>query len=271
MLAVMMTRLAVLGNGNMGWNVLLGALDAKVLEPDEVVVVESNPVRADLAAARGIRIVNAHEALEAEHLFLAVKPQSFQALAREMGPLSARRIVISVMAGIRSTSIRKALGELAAVVRVMPNTPARLRAGVSAICAGDGAQPEDLAFPHQLMSSVGSVVEVTENHMYAVTATSGSGPAFVLRMAEVMEAAAIKEGLDHKVARALVQKTILGAGRLMLETGEEPSELREAVTSKGGTTAAGLDAMRAHGFDEAVTAAIRAATERGLELDREHG
>ena len=102
----------------------------------------------------------------------------------------------------------------------------------------------DLVFPHQLMSSVGNVVEVTEEHMYAVTATSGSGPAFILRMAEAMEAAAIKEGLEPQDARTLVQNTILGAARLMLETGEEPSELRQAVTSKGGTTAAGLQAMR---------------------------
>lgn len=271
MLAAMTVRLALLGNGNMGWSVLSGALDAEVLKPTEVVVVESNPDRAALAAARNIPIVTASEAVEAENLFLAVKPQGFQALAQEIGPLPSRRVVVSVMAGIHSSSIRTALGEHAAVVRVMPNTPARLRAGVSAICPGDGAGAADLVFPHQLMSSVGSVVEVSENHMYAVTATSGSGPAFILRMAEAMEAAAIKEGLDPEIARTLVQKTILGTGRLMLETGEEPSELREAVTSKGGTTAAGLDAMTAHGFDEAVAAAIRAATERGRELDMEHG
>ena len=271
MLVPMTTRLALLGNGNMGWSVLSGALDSGLLNPAEVVVVESNPDRAQLARARGVAIVSAPEARVAETLLLAVKPQMFQDLAREIGPLPERRVVISVMAGIRSDSIKAAMGEYAAVVRVMPNTPARLRAGISAICAGEGAVKSDLVFPHQLMSSVGNVVEVTEEHMYAVTATSGSGPAFILRMAEAMEAAAIKEGLEPQDARTLVQNTILGAARLMLETGEEPSELRQAVTSKGGTTAAGLQAMSEHGFDEAVAAAIRAATERGRELDKEHG
>ena len=108
-----------------------------------------------------------------------------------------------------------ALGSHAAVVRVMPNTPARLQAGVSAICRGEGANETDLEFPHALMKSVGLVVEVDESQMYAVTATSGSGPAFVFRMAEAMEAAAISEGIAPNTARILVQQTILGAGLLM--------------------------------------------------------
>ena len=107
--------------------------------------------------------------------------------------------------------------------------------------------------------------------MHAVTATSGSGPAFIFRMAEAMEAAAISEGIAPETARILVQQTILGAGLLMRKTGEEPSDLRKAVTSKGGTTAAGLDAMTHHDFDATMAAAIRAATERGITLDQEHG
>jgi len=267
----MSTRLALLGNGNMGWSVLSGALDAGVISPAEVVVVESNPERAELAAQRGVGLVDAAEASEAGTLLLAVKPQAFQGLAQEIGPLPGRRVVVSLMAGIRSDAIRMAMGEEAAVVRVMPNTPARLGAGISAICPGAGAEHADLEFPRRLLSSVGRVVEVSEAHMYAVTATSGSGPAFILRMAEAMEAAAIAQGIEPRDARELVQHTILGTGRLMAETGEEPSTLREAVTSKGGTTAAGLEAMTEHGFDDAVAAAIKAATERGRELDREHG
>ena len=140
MLVPMTTRLALLGNGNMGWSVLSGALDSGLLNPAEVVVVESNPDRAQLARARGVAIVSAPEARVAETLLLAVKPQMFQDLAREIGPLPERRVVISVMAGIRSDSIKAAMGEYAAVVRVMPNTPARLRAGISAICAGEGSR-----------------------------------------------------------------------------------------------------------------------------------
>ena len=255
----------------MGWSILSGALDAELLAPEEVAVVDHHEARIEKARARGVRICPPSEAVKAPCLLVAVKPQDFSTLAKAMGPLPERRVIVSVMAGIRSQSIRSTLGPNAAVVRVMPNTPARIQAGVSAICRGDGAEESDLDFPRQLMESVGLVVEVTESEMFAVTATSGSGPAFVLRMAEAMEAAAIEEGIDPEPARILVQQTILGAGLLMRKTGEEPADLRKAVTSKGGTTAAGLDAMTEHGFDAAVAAAIRAATERGQILDREHG
>ena len=255
----------------MGWSVVSGALDAGLLQPAEILIVDQNPERAERARKRGMRVVSAREAAAAEYLFVAVKPQDFAALANDLGPLPERRVVISVMAGIRSSSIQNALGANAAVVRVMPNPPARLQAGVSAICRGEGANEADLEFPHALMKSVGLVVEVDESQMYAVTATSGSGPAFIFRMAEAMEAAAISEGIAPETARILVQQTVLGAGLLMRQTGEEPSDLRKAVTSKGGTTAAGLDAMTHHDFDAAMAAAIRAATERGITLDQEHG
>lgn len=255
----------------MGWSIVSGALDAGLLTPEEILVVDQNADRQARARDRGLRLGGPADASEATHLLVAVKPQDFSALATELGPLPDRQIVISVMAGLRSESIRTALGPNAAVIRVMPNTPARLQAGVSAICLGDGAEEADLLFPRQLMQSVGVVVEVEESHMYAVTATSGSGPAFVLRMAEAMERAAIAEGIEAGTARILVQQTILGAAMLMRNTGEEPADLRKAVTSKGGTTAAGLDAMTQHGFDAAVSAAIRAATERGITLDQEHG
>ena len=263
--------LAVFGNGNMGWSVLAGALDSGILTPDDVLVVESNPERAQLAMERGIAVTTPSEALCAKHLFLAVKPQMFQELASQVGMLKERKVVISVMAGIGSESIHSALGPNTAVVRVMPNTPAKIRSGISAICHGKGSEKKDLEFPSMLMGAVGHVVEVDEEHMYAVTATSGSGPAFVLQMAESMEKAAINEGIPPSIARQLVQETIVGTGRLMLETADEPSDLRAAVTSKGGTTAAGLDAMNAHGFDAAIAAAIRAATQRGVQLDQEHG
>jgi pyrroline-5-carboxylate reductase len=267
----MKPRIAFLGNGNMGWSVLSGALDAGLLNPGEVLVVEQDPTAAERAKTRGVAIGSIRDAALADVLFLAVKPQSFQALAQELAPLPGRRIVVSVMAGLSSESIRSALGENAAVVRVMPNTPARIGAGVSAICVGAGATEDDLAFPEELMSAVGTVVRVNEEQMFAVTATSGSGPAFVLRLAEAMEAAAIAEGIEPATARTLVHQTMLGTAKLMVASGEEPSALRAAVTSKGGTTAAGLDAMTAAGFDRAVAAAIRAATERGVELGRENG
>ena len=137
MLLDMNPRLAILGAGNMGWSVVSGALDAGLLQPAEILVVDQNPERAERARKRGMQVVSAPEAAAAEYLFVAVKPQDFAALANDLGPLPERRVIISVMAGIRSNSIRKALGPHAAVVRVMPNTPARLQAGVSVITAYD--------------------------------------------------------------------------------------------------------------------------------------
>lgn len=270
MLHRMKPRIVFLGNGNMGWSILSGALEANVIEPADVLVVEPLQRAADRAAQRGVTIGSLRDASNADVLVLAVKPQSFQSLAADLAPLPSRCVVVSVMAGLSSESIRAALGPNAAVVRVMPNTPARVGAGISAICLGAGATESDLAVPLALMHAVGKVVRVTEEQMFAVTATSGSGPAFVLRMAEAMERAAIAEGLEPETARTLVQQTIFGTAKLMIETGDDPAALRAAVTSKGGTTAAGLDAMSAAGFDDAVVAAIHAATARGIELGNEN-
>ena len=200
---------------------------------------------------------------------LAVKPQVFPEVAPALGPAAdgQRRLAISVMAGLRANRIADALGAGTAVVRTMPNTPAAIRLGITAMAPGPDATTDDLAWTRRVFESVGSVVEIDESHFHAVTATSGSGPAWVFRLAEAWIAAGVAEGLPEETARRLVVETLHGAANLLQVGDRSPNALREAVTSKGGTTAAGLAALNEHDFDAVIAAAITAATARGRELD----
>ncbi|MEM7229449.1 MAG: pyrroline-5-carboxylate reductase dimerization domain-containing protein, partial [Planctomycetota bacterium] len=209
-------RLAVIGAGNMGSAVLDGALDAGVLTPSDVLVIDPSAstrrryTDQGCAAAESLPDPNA-----AEQLLFAVKPQVFPAVAGQIGALSTSKVVISVMAGLSSGTMRIALGDQARIVRVMPNTPSRIREGMSAIALGDGAHDGDDALAMALFGAIGRTVRVDEAHMYAVTAVSGSGPAYVFRLAEAMEQAAIDVGLEPATARALVVQTVRGAGMLL--------------------------------------------------------
>lgn len=262
-------ELGIIGGGNMGGAVLRGALRANVIEPAAVIIADLDSERRAAFAELGVSVTaDARAATEADALMLAVKPQGFSAVAASIAPLARPTIVLSVMAGLDSSTLRAALGEHARIVRVMPNTPSRIGAGVSAIALGEGARPGDDDLAVRLFESVGDVVRVDESQMHAVTATSGSGPAYVFLLAEAMQAAAESAGLPADTAARLVQTTIYGAARLMRESGETPAELRAAVTSKGGTTQAALDVLVERGMPEAVHAAIMAARDRGIELGR---
>ena len=267
-------ELAVIGVGAMGGEILRAAIDTGVLAPGTVGLVDADPARLAPFASLGCRPVGLAEAADAPRLLLAVKPQVFPEIAKTLhrtaNPAdsdSPRRLAVSVMAGLRAERLAEALGAGTAIVRTMPNTPASIRLGMTAISPGPGATAADLDWVRRLFTAVGSVVDLDESHFHAVTAVSGSGPAWVFRMAEAWIAAAIGEGLPSDVARRLVIETMFGAASLLRVGDRSPSELRTAVTSRGGTTAAGLAALDATGFDESVRAAIAAATARGRELD----
>ena len=262
-------ELAVVGLGNMGGAVLRGLLEAKVLTPDQVGVCDLLPDRIRTFTDIGCREIDPTEVGEAPRMLLAVKPQMFPSVARQIGDRAGRRLAISVMAGLPSRQIVEALGDATAVIRTMPNTPASIGCGVTAISLGPGATPDDLAFVQRIFESVGRVVPVDESDFHAVTAVSGSGPAWLFRMAEAWTAAAISEGLPPATARTLVNETLLGASTLLQNSERGASALREAVTSKGGTTAAGLEALDRSGFDDAIHDAIRAAVVRGRELGQD--
>jgi pyrroline-5-carboxylate reductase len=262
-------EIGFIGAGQMGSAVLKGAVRAGVINASQCIVVEPDDARRDAAAQLGCAVAEeAKAARRCPVIVFAVKPQTFADAAQSLDELQSDTVVVSVMAGLSSGVIRAALGGKCRVVRVMPNTPCQIGAGMAAIALGAGAQPGDDALARRLFEPIGKVITIDEKHMYAVTAVSGSGPAYVFLLAEAMERAATELGIPPEAARTLVMQTILGAARLMDESDQLPGQLREAVTSPGGTTAAALRVMFERKLPEIVVAAITAARDRGRELDR---
>ena len=263
----MAIKLGIIGAGNMGMAIVRGVIEAGVISPQTLVVADLDEDRRQVATGLGCRArADLTEVREAGQILLAVKPQGFAAVAGALGPLERPTVVISIMAGLGSRAIREALGPLARMVRVMPNTPCRVGAGMTAIALGDGAEPGDESLAVKIFEALGRTVIIDEDHMHAATGISGSGPAYVFLLAEAMEKAAVEAGLDDVTAALLVRQTIRGAGTLLAESTDAPSDLRAAVTSPGGTTEAALDVMLGRGWSAIVGDAIAAARDRGAEL-----
>jgi pyrroline-5-carboxylate reductase len=264
----MSMRIAVLGGGVMGETLAAGFLRYVVPAP-LIVVAEKRPERAaELRAAYGLEIAESVDAVRgADVVVLVVKPQDIPALLVEIGSaIEPGALVISIAAGIGTVTIEAGLGVDANVVRAMPNTPARVDRSVTGISRGAQCSDDALRLAEQLLQSVGAVVEVPESLQDAVTAVSGSGPAYVFFLAEAMTAAAQELGLDESTATYMVNETILGAATLLATSGEPADALRRNVTSPNGTTAAAIGAMQQLGVHEAVVSAITAARDRSREL-----
>ena len=196
---------------------------------------------------------------------LAVKPGDVAHAARAVADAGARRI-LSVAAGVTTRAIEDAAGRTLAVVRAMPNTPALVRAGVAAISPGSSAGDDDMAWAEEVLGAVGVVVRVPEKALDAVTGLSGSGPAYVFLVAEALTDAGVLAGLPRDVAETLAFQTLRGAAQLLVEGGDSAAALRAAVTSPGGTTAAGLRELERHGVRAAFLDAVMAAADRSREL-----
>jgi pyrroline-5-carboxylate reductase len=267
----MATPVAFIGGGNMARS-LIGGLIARGVAPADIRVSEPvEALREALARDFGVTVTasNGDAATGAAVWVLAVKPQVMRAVCEDLASLAQaqRPLVISSAAGITAAQLSRWLGGGVAVVRTMPNTPALLGAGVTGLFATDEVDADGRERAASLMASAGNTVWIDdEAKMDAVTATSGSGPAYIFLLAEAMEAAAIAEGLPADAARTLVLDTILGAARMLTESKEDPAELRRRVTSPGGTTQAAIETFEAGGFRALVAQAIRNATERGREL-----
>jgi pyrroline-5-carboxylate reductase len=203
----------------------------------------------------------------ADGAVIAVKPSDAEAACRAL-PAGHVHRVLSIAAGVTLSSLESWLAGPVPVVRAMPNMPALVGAGAAAIASGHTAGPDDLAWAESILEAVGTVVTVTEAALDAVTGLSGSGPAYVFLLAEALIDAGVLVGLSRPVARQLAVQTLLGSARVLDETGDEPATLRAAVTSPGGTTAAGLRALEAGGVRHAVLEAVAAATERSRQLGR---
>ena len=267
-------KISFLGGGNMAV-ALIGGMLAKGHRAGDIQVAEHHPESRERLAARfGVRAVAGldDEALACNVLLLAVKPQQMQdalaPLAGRLGP----QLVVSIAAGLRMADISLWLGGHRRLVRCMPNTPALIGAGVTGLVADPSVDAAGRAAAEAILAAVGDVVWIPdEARMDAVTALSGSGPAYVFHFIEALEAAGSGLGLEPATARRLAIGTVLGAARLAAEGGEAPSVLRERVTSKGGTTEAALKQMAADGFLPLVARALQAAAARGRELGDELG
>jgi pyrroline-5-carboxylate reductase len=260
-----MIRLQVVGGGRMGEALLGGLIRASWAEPTDLCVVE--PVEArrkELAAAFGdVAVVGSPVA--SEGAIVAVKPADVDEACKELSLAGVER-VLSIAAGVTTAALEAALGGGIPVVRAMPNTPAVVGAAASAIAAGTSASDDDLAWASSILEAVGVVVRVDEKQLDAVTGLSGSGPAYVFLVAETLIEAGVLLGLSREVAEVLAVQTILGSAQLMRDSDDHAAALRAAVTSPGGTTAAGLQQLEIGGVRAAFLTAVTAATERSREL-----
>lgn len=263
-----MGLVAIFGAGVMGETLLSGLLRAG-RPAAELVVTERRPERvAELEAKYGVDVVtNVEAAQRADTLVLVVKPQDMGALCQEIAEhVRPGALVVSLAAGITTEFLESHLPEGVPVVRVMPNTPALVDQGMAAISAGAHCDDPHLAEAESLLRAVGKVVRVPEKHQDAVTAISGSGPAYVFYVVEAMIEAGVLLGLPRSTASELVVQTVYGAATMLRETGEHPSVLRENVTSPAGTTVAALRTLDDHKVRAAFISALEAARDRSHEL-----
>ena len=260
--------IALLGAGVMGEIILAGLLRSGI-SPDEVVATDRRPARVDEIKQRyGVRVIENLEAVAgADTVLLVVKPQDITAVLDEISPaLAGDALVVSLVAGVETEVIEQHLEHGTPVVRVMPNTPAAVGEGMAAISAGSHAGQDHLDRVTAILASVGKVVTVPERYQNAVTAISGSGPAYLMFVVEAMIDAGVLLGLPRDISTQLVVQTMLGSAKLLSETGQHPTVLRENVTSPGGTTAAALRALEDHRVKAAFITAMEAARDRGQYL-----
>jgi pyrroline-5-carboxylate reductase len=263
-------KLGVIGCGKMGGALVEGIVRSGVGSGSETFLFDSYGAAAQaLAEKTGARVVESNAAVvaRADVILLCVKPQGMLGMLQELGD-SRDKLMISIAAGIRISAIEAALGNRHRVVRVMPNTPALVGKGAAGFALGATATKEDAAVTRRLFESVGCAFEVAESDLDAVTALSGSGPAYIFLLIESLVSAAVKQGLDPAVALQLATQTVAGAAEMLQRTGEDPAVLRENVTSPKGTTFAALESFRADGFAQIVENALNAARDRSIELGR---
>ncbi len=263
-----MTQTAILGAGVMGETLLSGLVRAG-RRVDDLLIGEKRPERArELEERYGVAVVsNVEAARKADTLAVVVKPQDMADLLAEIADeLRPGQLLASLAAGITTSFIESRVPEGVAVVRVMPNTPALVDQGMAAIAPGSHCDESHLAEVESLMASTGKVLRVPERQMDAVTAISGSGPAYIFFVVESMIEAGVHLGLPRATSTDLVVQTLLGSATMLSETGSHPVVLREQVTSPGGTTAAALRELESHRVRAAFLAAMEAARDRSREL-----
>jgi pyrroline-5-carboxylate reductase len=265
-------KIGFLGAGNMGEAMIKGLIQAGLVDAKAISATDVRTERlAELARQYGIRTAASNAALVAgsDVVILAVKPQIMGAVLKEIGgAVDARTLLISIAAGVHTRTLRGHLGKPARLIRVMPNTPALVLEGVTAIARADGLAAGDLETAEELFRAVGRVVLLDEEALDAVTGLSGSGPAYVAIVVESLADGGVRMGLDRATAMTLAVQTVLGSARLIRETGVHPGQLKDMVASPGGTTIAGIAALEEGGARWTFISAVEKATERSRELGR---
>lgn len=262
-------KIAFIGGGQMAEGLIGGLLAGQVCPPELIWVTDPLADRRDRMKSQfAIRIgADNREAIAwADIALLAVKPQTLPDVLKETHRVLSKLLVISIVAGATIRSIVEQTTPLTKVIRAMPNTPAMVREGMTALAKGLGVSEDEMRLAREIFESVGRVVLIEERLMDAVTGLSGSGPAYVFQAIEALADGGVKMGLPRATAELLAAQTVLGAARLVLESGEHPAKLKDRVASPGGTTIAGLHELESGGLRATLIAAVEAATKRSQEL-----
>ena len=264
--------IAFLGSGNMAEALVKGLLRAHVAAPNEIICTDRRAERGpELTHKYGVRFEKENLAAvrAASIVVLSVKPQAMNKLLEEIKPgLDESKLVISIAAGVPIEAIERKVGHGVRIIRTMPNTPALVGAGATALAPGEHATEADLVQAKALFEAVGMAVVVEEQLLDAVTGLSGSGPAYIFLIIEALADGGVKAGLARDQAQELAAQTVLGSAKLLIETGEHPGRLKDQVTSPGGTAIAGLHTLEAGGLRTTLMNAVESATNRSRELGR---
>jgi pyrroline-5-carboxylate reductase len=270
----MTTKFGLIGGGVMGESLLSRLIVRGIYQASEVIVSEPQAVRQDFLQQQYAVAVTTDNRLvfdqAREVVLLAVKPQAFSAIAQELAdiiPSVHPPLVISILAGVTLSQLEAAFPQFP-VIRAMPNTPATVGAGMTAICLGAYTNSNHQQIAQQVFAAVGEVVEISESLMDAVTGLSGSGPAYVALMVEALADGGVAAGLPRAIAKQLALQTVLGTAQLLAESKLHPAELKDRVTSPGGTTIAGISQLEKAGFRSALIEAVKAAANRSQELGK---
>ncbi|WP_217588404.1 pyrroline-5-carboxylate reductase [Lentibacillus saliphilus] len=269
----MAEKIVFIGAGSMAEAMIAGLVDAQVLNCQNIYVTnkENKQRLKALNEAYGVTCLSDKQAAlkEANMIILATKPHDAEAaLAAIKQDVTSDQLVISVVAGLETTFIEQRFSGDIPVVRAMPNTSAAVGASATAICAGAYVQESHLKAAEMLLQTIGTTTVVAEKDMHAVTAISGSGPAYMYYLIEAMEKAALDAGLDRDVARSLLIQTVVGAGNMLASSSDAPALLRKKITSPNGTTEAGINTLQAHDFEAIIKACVESARARSVELGR---
>ena len=263
-------RVAILGSGKMGGILLQAFLKNNLVSPEHIFATVQHPDRAQaLSVQFGVEVTtdNLAAAQQADVILLGVKPTQVPAVVEQIKPaLSPKKLLLSFAASVTTRSIEDAAGHELGVIRAMPNTPAMLAAGVTALCAGRFVTADQMLIAQKIFQTVGRTVVVDEKHMDAVTGLSGSGPAFLYIIIEALAEAGVNVGLPRDIATLLAAQTTLGSARMVLETGYHPALLKDQVTTPAGCTVDGILELEEGGLRVTLIKAVKRATQRAKEL-----